>query len=43
MARQIPWHPNRPNEIVLGRRSITSDTALRLCSFLNRDRNGIPP
>ncbi len=30
LAREIGVHPRRVNEIVLGRRTITADTALRL-------------
>jgi addiction module HigA family antidote len=33
LARQIGVHPRRVNEIILGRRSITADTALRLARY----------
>lgn len=33
LAREIGVHPRRVNEIVLGRRTITADTALRLARY----------
>ncbi len=35
LARQLRVSPRRINEIVLGKRSITADTALRLGRFFN--------
>jgi addiction module HigA family antidote len=35
LARQLGVSPRRINEIVLGKRSITADTALRLGKFFN--------
>ena len=35
LARQIGVPPRRINEVVLGKRAITADTALRLAKFFN--------
>lgn len=35
LARQLGVSPRRINEIILGKRSITADTALRLGKFFN--------
>ena len=34
LARDIPVPPRRINEIVLGKRAITADTALRLARYV---------
>ena len=39
MAREIGVPPRRINEIVLGKRSVTADTALRLARYFEMSEN----
>ena len=38
LAKEIGVPPQRISEIILGKRSITADTDLRLCRFFGLDR-----